>query len=204
MKKINTDNLEIWKLYEMVREKNSSWNTRSAMVDYILWGLFLLPDTQPFSPKAPVSLHCGYLFTWPINIGFWLLRDKNEILLTSTSPVPSTVFRKQWMFYEGLLMGRRRESVSERRIERAYWERKLESSTLTKRNTMSLCAIGKVILCSRNVMFSLQLIGKVPRITHGIGVGGEDREQDGGTGWDSSQMGNFREVFFTQIVSDRL
>lgn len=156
MKKINTDNLEIWKLYEMVREKNSSGNTRkSAMVDYILWGLFLLPATQLFSPKALVSLHCGYLFTWPINIGFWLLGDKNQILLTSTSLVPGMVFRKQWMSYEGLLMGRRRESVSERRIEKAYWERKLESSTLTKRNTMSLCAIGKVILCSCNVMFSL-------------------------------------------------
>lgn len=76
------------------------------------------------------------------------------------------VLRKQWVLDKGLLIGRRKESVSQRRTERAYGERKLESGTLTKRNSVILLTMEKVILCSHNVMFSLQLIGKVPRIAY--------------------------------------
>lgn len=156
------------------KRKNSSSNTRkSAMVDYVLWRPFLFPAIQLFSPKALVSLCCRYLFTWPVNIGFWLLWDKNQILFTSPSPVPSTVFRKQWMFYEGLLMGRRRESVFERRIEKAYWERKLESSTLTKRNTMSLCATEKVIYAAVMSCFPSSLLERYRELLAKLGLWGD-------------------------------
>lgn len=115
-------------------------------------------------------IHCvvGIYLHGLFYIRFQLLQDKNQVLFISISPAPSMVLRKQWVLDKGLLIGRRKESVSQRRTERAYGERKLESGTLTKRNSVILLTMEKVILCSHNVMFSLQLIGKVPRIAYWI------------------------------------
>ena len=70
-------------------------------------------------------------------IRFWWLGDENQVLLISVSPEPSTELSKQWMLHQGLLTGRRTESISGRRMQKAYWETKLESSILTKRNPMT-------------------------------------------------------------------
>lgn len=78
--------------------------------------------------------HCGvgiYL-DGLFYIKFSLPRDKSQVLFISVSAVPSTRLRKQWMLNRGLLMARRQESVSERKIEKACWETKLESSTWNK------------------------------------------------------------------------
>lgn len=78
--------------------------------------------------------HCGvgiYLHDL-FYIKFSLLRDKYQVLFISVSAVPSTRLRKQWMLNKGLLMARRQENVSERKIEKTCWERELESSTWNK------------------------------------------------------------------------
>lgn len=56
-------------------------------------------------------------------IRFRLLRDKNQVLFISVSAVPSTVLRKQRMLNKGLLMGRRKETVSERKIKETFKEK---------------------------------------------------------------------------------
>ena len=96
----------------------------------------------------PNSLFC---------IRFWLLGDKNQVLFISVSPVPSMELRKQWMLHQGLLTGRRTESLSGRRMQNAYWERKLESSILTKRNPMTFCITEQGLYVATMPCFSSSL-----------------------------------------------